>query len=693
MRATLPPEILRSIRLPTWATLLVSRGAPPSTAADSVTHGTLAQALAADLPAPLARALHTILAFSTDAARSDLYAAALALGHATTSPPWTDATSPADLVAALLAASARDERVAAVLAAAQILRNRTFRPRSTHEFLGRASVDPLAGEPTQYAEPLRRELADWGARLGFGAALPVVARLDAGALAWDLVHEDRPATILVAAPSSASPTPIVHRPLRSHALAYDPRTRSLTVTTDCMEAVIPLAGIAGRVLFHDARHFLDEPAVDLWKLQEEGAAALAVPPLAAKVTARAIGGTWHSGKSHAITPRGRDFFKALARYKIRIEGGHLGLVTLRGDIAHPDGGPPQCDVVIRPPHLATVSEPEHAPLMRSLLDLARITRPAPRPRDFFSHQPWIDLPPGWIASHGREAFDALVAQGLLTPDPSNRTVTPPGHPHAGRTATAYPLGGGKFLACSPDPTIAPFVVAEAELVAYALSFAKLSSVVAGALGLDGGASKLDDDGVLYCGRRALGPTFVLVFLLTRPIRPATVARLREAAGHGHAILVVPEERMQRHGLREIAMPPLAGPWRPLLGAIVRALRLEAHVDTTVYAPAGARVVLHRATARAWIDGVLCVAFHENHFRLLEVLVANAPQLVHSKDIAAHVAPGRETADTTRRAVDSLGAAIVKSFKANKSKPPKDARTLVTMPRHGYYRLNAVGFVD
>jgi hypothetical protein len=58
------------------------------------------------------------------------------------------------------------------------------------------------------------------------------------------------------------------------------------------------------------------------------------------------------------------------------------------------------------------------------------------------------------------------------------------------------------------------------------------------------------------------------------------------------------------------MPKLGGPWEPLLGAIVRALKLEAHVETTLYAPADARVVLHRATMRVWIDGVLCAALTE-----------------------------------------------------------------------------------
>jgi hypothetical protein len=272
-------------------------------------------------------------------------------------------------------------------------------------------------------------------------------------------------------------------------------------------------------------------------------------------------------------------------------------------------------------------------------------------------------------------------------------VAPPSHPYAGRTATAHPLRGSKFIAWSADATIAPFVVEEKDLVVYALSFPHLARTIAAALGLDGPAEKLDEDGVLYCGRRTLATTHALVFVPTRPIRPATVARLREAAEHGHAVLVTPAGRMREQGLREISMPKLAGPWQPLLGALVRALRVEAYVDTTLYATPGARVVLHRSTQRMWLDGVACTLVTELQFRLLELLVVHAGQPVHTKDIAAHITRGNFHEDTTRRAIEGLLGAIGKSFTAQKKKAPKDLRDLIGMPRRGYYALQVAGFVD
>jgi hypothetical protein len=690
--APLPIELLFAVRLSSWKSVFEACGYPPPWKTSTVGKATFADVAesltAADLPLPLRRALFTLLAFATEAGRVDVHAAADALGRAV---PWQDASSPADLAALLIGAAASDATFAELLEAARVLRDRAFRPLMTQVYVGAAGPDPQLGDPAQYEEGWRREIGVWCARRGFGAVLRVRGRARGRAVAFEIAHEDRTVTYVTAAGPDFAAQSV--RPVRSHALVYDARLRRLLITTDCTEAMTPLAALAGQVLFGDARHFLSEQAVALWVLQELGADALRVPALADKLTASAIAGTWHSGKKHAVTPRGNDLFEALARYKIRIEGGRLDLVTLRAKLARPEGGPPQCDVAVRPPHLLTISEPEHAPLLHDYLDRARITSPAPRVRDFFSKQPWSDTRAEWVVDEGEEGFARLVKGRVLAADTTNRAVTPPDHPHAGRTATAYPLSTGKLLAWSPDPTIAPFLVREEDLVVYALSFERLAATIAAALELEGPATALDDDGVLFCGRRALGPTFVLLFLLTRPIRPATVERLREAAGHGHAVLVTPEGRMTKNGLRQLAMPKLAGPWRPLLGALVRALKLEQLVDTPLYAPAGARLVLHRATKRVWLDGVACTKVTEMSFKLLDFLVAQNGNPAHTRDIAMHLRGAHWHDDTTRKAIEALLSAIEASFKAQKKKPPKDLRALLTKPKHGEYVLSVPAFAD
>jgi hypothetical protein len=693
----LPSEVLFAIRAATWRALFDAYGYPPSLSAATIHAAPLRAIIDAlsspDLPLPLRRALHTIAAFATEAGRADVYGAAEALGFSTR---WPEALSPADLIALLLAAAATNDAVRELVDAAQILRDRAFRPRATLLYVGNPRVDPHVGEPTQYEAPWARELATWCARNDFGAVVGVHTFADAGVLAFELLHEDRAASYLAAGPPTGAGAPALspasYRAVRSHLVTYSPARRRLSITTDSLEAATPLAAMAGVVLFGAARHFLDEQAFDLWKLQELGRDALSIPALAHKLAVSAIGGTWDSGKGHAVTPRGRDFFEALARYKIRIEGGRLDLVTLRGKHLEKTDGPPQADVAVRTPHLLTVSEPELEPLLHEFLDRAQITEPSARVRDFFSLQPWNDVSRTWVNAEGEEGFASLVARGLLVPDTANRSIAPPDHPHAGRTATAYPLRGDTFIAWSPDRSIAPFVVRERDLVVYALSFAKLAAAVASTLSLEGAATALDDDGVLALGRRTLGPTHVVLFLPTRPLRAATIERLREAADHGHAILIVPEGRREKHGLRQVAMPKLAADWRPLLGAIVRALKIESYVETTLYAPADARVVLHRATSRVWIDGVLCASLTEKHFKLLEILITESGQ-VHTKQIADHIARGRNHDDTTRKAIETLLDAVKKSFKALKRKAPKDLSTFITKPKHASYVLNVKGFVD
>ena len=66
-------------------------------------------------------------------------------------------------------------------------------------------------------------------------------------------------------------------------------------------------------------------------------------------------------------------------------------------------------------------------------------------------------------------------------------------------------------------------------------------------------------------------------------------------------------------------------------------------------------------------------------------------MLHTKDIAEHVAQGHPHDDTTRRALESFFAAVEKSFKAKK-KAPVDLRRLIAMPKHGRYVLAARAFL-
>ncbi len=491
MRAALSLEAIYAIPPPTWRALFTALGAPPP--ADD--HAAIAASLAGDLPAPLARALFVIEAFATEAARSEIYAAAAALDPTALLP---SSTSPADLIAQLLAAAPRDPAIAAILDAAKILRSRQYPPRTTYVFLLSSTAsngsDAAIGDPSQYADAWTAAAKSWCTETGRGHVVSVSTRTDRACAIWTLLHEDRTQTRLCRGKRGI--TADVARPLRSKA----PR---LSITTCAPDAAIPLAQMAGAILFDDARAFLRESPFTLRPLQARGAAALDVATAGGELASlRAISGTWHSGKNHAVTPRGQSFFEALERYKIRIDGGRLEAVTLRASLRPRDGSPTQCDVAIRPPHLLTLSNPESAPLMTEVLDLARITRADEPVLDFFSIQPWIQTRAGWTASVG-DAFDALVKEGVLLADKQNRAVAHPDYPYAGRVFVAFPLADGRWLATNPDVPIAPFVCSSDDLVVYRLSFEKLAAKIAdtadatraarrGCAGRDGAAADADE---------------------------------------------------------------------------------------------------------------------------------------------------------------------------------------------------------
>ncbi len=62
------------------------------------------------------------------------------------------------------------------------------------------------------------------------------------------------------------------------------RGRSLSITTAHPELATPLAMAAGTLAFDDPKYFLEAPAVDLWKLQELAEEALKIPELSHKLT-------------------------------------------------------------------------------------------------------------------------------------------------------------------------------------------------------------------------------------------------------------------------------------------------------------------------------------------------------------------------------------------------------------------------
>ncbi len=241
----------------------------------------------------------------------------------------------------------------------------------------------------------------------------------------------------------------------------------------------------------------------------------------------------------------------------------------------------------------------------------------------------VDSPVGRVDCAKDEGFRGLVKRGILVADPSNRSVAPPGAIRTGRAArrpTDSPMG--EFSRGAPTRRSCRSSSRRRPRRLQA-QVRRLREDRRGGDGARGRRRwRLDEDGLLFLGHRVLGTTRFRVYLQTRPIRKATEERLSFAAGVDHVVLVVPRGRLQKHALRQIAMPTLSGAWQPR-----SSVRLCAHSASNRRStrPSMRRRMRAssstRATMRLWVDGVLCEAVKETQFRLMGYMVDHATMLM------------------------------------------------------------------
>jgi hypothetical protein len=182
-----------------------------------------------------------------------------------------------------------------------------------------------------------------------------------------------------------------------------------------------------------------------------------------------------------------------------------------------------------------------------------------------------------------------------------------------------------------------------------------------------------------------------VSLPTRLCRASAAERLRRETAPGHAVVLAPEGRIIGRGLAHVTLRSLAPPYAHLLGDIVRALGLVDAVAPTLYAPPGARVVLHAKNGVAYVDGLLIARASVNVVRLLDYLAQNTGQIVTSRGIKEYVSPKAKDDAIARKTVAEFVVAVSESFRDAKKKPPKDIDRFIVQARHGEYRLDATIF--
>jgi hypothetical protein len=679
-------ETLYAVRLSTFSLLFSSFPPPRDLALPVASHAALEPALVrASLADDTADALALVEAFAHEDGRRALYEAARALDRARAG--WRDCTSPADLAAYVVATARTDAATGEVLECARIRIARSFPHRSWYQFVGKEPAQ--VGEPTQYLARLDAAFARLLDATDRGPWRRVRAFGTLRKLHFEFAHEDRALGGAAASPKLA---PSAHRPVRSHLVSFDAASNRLFVWTASPDLVTDLVALVAAELVGDARWFFEMPAVDLSALQahaEEGKL-----PVHGGAFARLslIGMTWDSGAGHSLAPRGADVYAALRRHGVGIAGGAIRHATVRAESAPGARGPRTADLSIRPPYTVTCSEPDVAPAFLREADKLGLTRPGATPRDYWTLAPYVHSREEWLATPDGAA---LVERGFVAFDDRARRVRHPDHPHAGRVAPVFAIRRrGASYAPPEDPILGAFLVDDDALTLGAIDWPKLGAAIAAELRLDAPARAHppDDDRIVRLGAIDLGPQRACFLLCTEPCAASTLDRHRRALAPDLAVFVIPEGRALARGFASVGLARLAGPYRPLLAAAVRELGLQAIVPPTLYAPDGARLVIHRDGKQAYLDGVPLVRASDAMVNALLFLADNAGRLVTAREIGAAISAKSDYDARARKTLRALDDAVAESFRLAKKKLAKDARAIVVMDKHGQYRLGVTVFV-
>jgi len=670
-------ETLWSIRAETFARLFDVHGTPTG-----VKLGAKLEVIEAGLvrsavsPALAERAAH-IEALATPLGQTALYQAAAVVGGGRDAT-WTDAVSPADLAAIVVAHAGLDPVSAEVVELALERVAREFPARTWYQFVGRDAF--AIGAPARHEKKLTAAVTSWGERTDRGTFARIRTFGDARKAHFELAHGERASSAVVVKGGAPATAPL--RTIRSHLFTYEAPTRRLFVWSAQPEVVLELVELFARTVVGDEAWFFSQAAVALEPLQALAAQKKLPAPGAPFASASVIGFMWDSWRGHTMSPRGDDAYEAIATHGIAIDGGALRLATVR---AHPMAAAHAtraADLSMRPPYTITCSSPELAPALLRYADKLGTTRAARTVRDLWGRAPFVDSPSGFS---DLPDYDACLRDGILVPTSASRRAAHPKHPHAGRIAKVWPTRRpGTSFAIADDPLFPPFFVKDAELESLTIDFACLAARFADECRLRHPATALDQDGALVLGDWDPGGARARFIVPTRPLAKGAVARLRAEARGAHVVALVPDGRSS--GLVDVPLMNLAGPYRQALRDAVAALGIADDVPPTAYVDADTRLVVREKAREAWLDDTRCTRLHDNHVRMLIALGRAPLQTATSRELGDAIGDWRDNS-AARKTFLSLPGALKRSFDAVGVKPPKDIGVLVVKgKKKGVYRL-------
>jgi hypothetical protein len=679
--------VIEEVSLPLWKKLFEAVGLPPSLVGqgdDALTHDAIGLALRQDvLNAEQLQALEVLNDLGTPEGREAISAFATERQI----PPGTlpQGVGERDLAVHLFLEQRTDGALAEVLSRAQVQVQEGSR-RRFNDFIG-DKPKPL-GDLAAKKQQLEAATLAHCREKDLGEHVQVRAFADDdGAYIFQIMRSHHTRTPLAVTSGSAGRAKIEYRPVHADLVRYESDIGRLRITARAASIVEFYRKAFGQALFGDET-FFGAGVCNLTVLQEKGRAAFANHNVSGAGGIWMTECLWERSDRERVIIRAADCFDTIEKLGLPLADGQLIEAKLKIEVTGKSARP--VTVTVRAPSRIEVSQVFHEGLVNEVLTAIGV-RDAPAavaPPGLWALHPWRHPVPAWRECFGRET-DALVKKGVLMKT-QMESIAATGHPGAGRVLQAVKLSPGEFLGVSQAPEIPSQSLSATDLDGLDLVVPAFQSHLRELLEITGNAVPWQAGGwLLDLGVIDIhAHSFRLFYALRKPPQTAE-ADIKTCALSIHPVLLLPKGVAEQTSITRVLLDKPLPNRRRVLQDIVAAAHLTGQVPALLLAPVKARLVVDALRGQVWFDGIEIPDLKPGTqpFKFVEILACQEPSGVENRQIAVHVAPGRDdTKDVAKDAKRDAKKAIKKALDAvghdfDDPFKPENGGYRLTVPAH------------